>query len=68
MIDVFTAMRTKFLQLQAFWVLFFVLSAVVIDAIALSALKMNCLAHFLFPIRAPPRLTAGVTEDLKMFI
>jgi hypothetical protein len=43
--NAFTAMRTKFLQLQTLWFLFFVLSAVVIDTAALSALKMNCLAH-----------------------
>ncbi len=43
--NVFTAKTTKFLQLQAFRVLFFVLGAAVIDAIACGALKMNCLAH-----------------------
>jgi hypothetical protein len=41
----FTAKSTKFLQFQAFRILFFIFGAVVIDAIALSALKMNCLAH-----------------------
>ena len=63
--DVFTAKRTKLLQLQAFRVLFFVLGAVVIDTIALSALKMNCLAHVLLSNRAPPPFPTGSHEDVR---
>jgi hypothetical protein len=41
----FPAGRTEFLQLDPFGMLFFIFGAVVIDSIALGALKMNCLAH-----------------------
>ena len=55
--NVFTAKRTKFLQLQTVRMLFFVLGTVVIDTVARGALKMNCLAHILFPtFFALPRL------------
>ena len=56
MSNVFTAKRTKLLKLQTFWFLLFILGAIVINAIALSALKMNCLAHVLMSgsLCAPP--------------
>jgi hypothetical protein len=64
----FTAKSTKFLQFQAFRILFFIFGAVVIDTIALSALKMNCLAHIYVrflrsPDCWPNALLNGVTED-----
>ncbi len=60
--DVFSAKRTKFLKLQALWLFAFVLGAVVVDSIALGALKMNCLAHILISfVRSSGN--AGVTED-----
>ena len=65
MVNVLTAKSTELLQFQAFRCLLFVLGTVVIDAIALGALKMNCLAHVLFSL-ALPRLTSnGVTEDFR---
>ena len=39
------AKRTKFLQFQTLWFLFLVFGAVIVNAIANGALKMNCLAH-----------------------
>jgi len=60
-----TTKSTKFLQLQAFWTLFFILGTVVVDSVAHSALKMNCLAHIYFRSCAPPPiLPNGVTEDI----
>ena len=63
-----TTMSTKFLNFQAFWVLFFIFSAVVIDTVAHSALKMNCLAHIYFRFLRSPDYSEihdnGVTEDL----
>ena len=53
--DVLAAKRAELLKLQAFRFLLFVLGAVVIDAIARGALKMNCLAHVDFPYIALPR-------------
>ncbi len=54
--------------------LLFVLGAIVICPIALSALEMNCLAHVVFPVflrsLLPPKMRAfgsgRFTEDFKL--
>ena len=57
----FAAKRTKFFYFDTFRFFLFVFSAVISDAIALGALKMNCLAHILFPtFFALPRLRPSV--------
>jgi hypothetical protein len=63
------AKGTKFLQFQAFRVLFFVFGAVVINSIALGALKLDCLAHIYLFLALPRRMTVttdGVTEDFDL--
>ena len=66
--NAFTARRAEFLQFNPFWLLAFVFGTVVINAIALSALKMNCLAHNLSELllRSPACIN-GVTEDCCIF-
>jgi hypothetical protein len=62
----FTTKSTKFLQFQALWILFFIFGTVVIDTIALSALKMNCLAHiYSRSLRSPAQKT---TESQKILL
>jgi len=57
----FATKRTELLELDALRVLFFVFGAVIIESIALGALKMNCLAHDLFSVLcAPPQNNDGV--------
>jgi hypothetical protein len=60
------AKSTKFLQFQAFRFLFFVLGAVVINAIALGALKLDCLAHIYFYFLRSP--ADALTESQKIMI
>ena len=72
MVHVFTAKGAKLLELNTLRMLFFVLRAVVIDTVALSALKMNCLAHVFIPLclRSPAFGGAGptyFTESLEDF-
>ena len=60
----FTTKRTELFKLDTFWALFFVFSACIGIAIALSALKMNCLAHILFPtFFALPRFHLSVPRS-----
>jgi hypothetical protein len=54
---VLTTGSTELPQLQALWILFFILRAAVINAIAHRALKLNCLAHIYFLILALPRFS-----------
>jgi hypothetical protein len=64
----YTTRSTKLFKLQAFWVLFFIFGAVVINTVARCALKMNCLAHIYFRFLRSPDYSEihdnGVTEDL----
>ena len=56
--NMFTAKTTKFLNFDSFWFFLFVFSAGISNTIALGALKMNCLAHILYPnLFALPRKT-----------